>query len=281
MKNILTHYRSCRFDKCLSSGMKPELVCKRKNKSKRKHSVKGGEVPCNVQVTLSPSITSVTKLNVDHNFENGTVENIIYKLLDVVFFEHNRGEFQSLSIDVFTTMCMDHQVGRTISPFPSVEIARRSNEMVILKFLELFFPNFKPETRQKLQENIRFTITGIIRALHMILKFSSLLDQIQNMFFTSSKYKKFFDEQLSFTNQMAPVDPPPQFGGLPPDDERVLYHTLENLKSFVEDEASIRLLFISSLFYPGNVPLDDEEWSHVQHFQQKANILASKHILSK
>lgn len=53
------------------------------------------------------------------------------------------------------------------------------------------------------------------------------------------------------------------------------------MKSFVEDDASIQLLFISALFYRGNASLDDDEWSHVQYFQQKANILVSKHILSK
>ena len=261
--------------------MKPELVCKRKNKQTRKQLVKSsGQVPFKVQVTLSPSVTTVTTLNVDHNFENGTVENIIYKLLDEVFFEHNRGEFQSLSVDEFNSMFKDHQEGRPISPFSSVEIAQRSNEMVIMKFLELFFPDFKPETRQNLLKNIRFTITGIIRALHSILHFSSLLDQIQKMFFTSSNYNKFFDEELSFTKQLKPFDPPKQ-EGLSLDNKRILDWTFENLKSFVEDDASIQLLFISALFYPGNAPLDDDEWSRVQYFQQKANILVSKHILSK
>ena len=259
--------------------MKPELVCKRENKSKRKPSTKDDQVSCPVQVTISPTITSTT-LNVDYNFENGTVENIIYNLLDEVFFDHNSGEFQSLSLDVFTSMCRDYQEGRPISPFPSVEIARRSNEMVILKFLELFYPNFKPETRQKLQENIRFTMTGIIRALHTVLKFSSLMEQIQKMFFTSRKYNKFFDEKLSFTNKMVPFDPPKQ-EGLFPDDERIMHCIFENLKTFVEDDASIRLLFVSALFNPGNVLLDDDERSCVQHFQQKANILVSKYLCSR
>merc|ERR1712110_387560 len=78
---------------------------------------------------------------------------------------------------------------------------------------------------------------------------------------------------------MVPFDPPKQ-EGLLPDDERIMHCIFENLKSF-EDDASIRLLFVSALFNPGNVLLDDDERSCVQHFQQKANILVSKYLWSK
>ena len=188
--------------------MKPELVSKRKNQSKKKPS----EAVNHAQVVIiSPSISSTRHLlNVDYNFENGTVENMISKLLDQVFFEHNNGEFQVSTIEAFNSMCQDHQGGRLIFPFVSVDIARRSNELFITKFLELFFPNFCPGTIQKLQENIRWTISGIIRALHTVLKFRSLLDQIQKIFFTSENYGRFFMERFPYTEKMEPFEPPKQ-----------------------------------------------------------------------
>ena len=188
--------------------MKPELVSKRKNQSKKKPS----EAVNHAQVVIiSPSISSTRHLlNVDYNFENGTVENMISKLLDQVFFEHNNGEFQVSTIEAFNSMCQDHQGGRLISPFESVEIARRSNELFITKFLELFFQNFCPETIQKLQKNIRCTISGIIRALHTVLKFRSLLDQIQKIFFTSENYGRFFMERFPYTEKIEPFEPPKQ-----------------------------------------------------------------------
>lgn len=192
--------------------MKPELVSKRKNKSKTKPPTKDVTALNHCQFIISPSIPSATQylLNVDYNFENGTVENVITKLLDEVFFEHNNGEFESLSIEVFTSMCQNHQRGWPISPFSSVEIAQRSNELFITKFLELFFPNFHPETRKKLQENIRYTMSGIIRALHTVLKFKSLLDQIQKIFFTSDNYVKFFHEKFLYTDKIDPFEAPKQ-----------------------------------------------------------------------
>ena len=183
--------------------MKPELVKKRKNKSKKNSETSVNYAP----VAISPTSHL---LNVDHNFENGTVENMISKLLDQVFFEHNNGEFEFSTIEAFNSMCQDHQGGRLISPFVSVDIARRSNELFITKFLELFFPKFHPETRQKLHENIRWTMTGIIRALHTVLKFRSLLDQIQKIFFTSENYCRFFMERFPYTDKIDPFDPPEQ-----------------------------------------------------------------------
>ena len=94
-----------------------------------------------------------------------------------------------------------------------MEIARRSNEWFITQFLELFFPNFHPETIQRLQENIRFTISGLIRALHTVLKFRSLLDQIQKIFFTSENYMKFFYEKFPYTDQIDPFEAPKQVTG--------------------------------------------------------------------
>ena len=189
--------------------MKTELVCKRTNKSKRKSS-SGKDALNHINVIISPAMSSTTQylLNVDYDFENGTVENMISKLLDEVFFQHNNGEFESSTIEVFTSMCKDHQRGCPIYPSPSVEIARRSNEWFITQFLELFFPNFHPETIQKLQENIRCTISGIIRALHTVLKFRSLLDQIQKIFFTSENYMKFFYERFPYTDQIDPFEAP-------------------------------------------------------------------------
>lgn len=191
--------------------MKTELVCKRTNKSKRKPST-GKDALNHLQIIIPPAITTTAQylLNVDYNFENGTVENMISKLLDEVFFQHNNGEFESSTIEVFTSMCKDHQQGCPINPSSSVEIARRSNERFITKFLELFFPNFNPETIQRLQENIRFTISGIIRGLHTVLKFRSLLDQIQKIFFASENYIKFFYEKFPYTDQIDPFEAPKQ-----------------------------------------------------------------------
>ena len=97
--------------------MKTELVCKRTNKSKRKPS--GKDALNHIKVIITPALTSTTQylLNVDYNFENGTVENMISKLLDEVFFQHNNGEFESSTIEVFTSMCKDHQRGCPIYPF--------------------------------------------------------------------------------------------------------------------------------------------------------------------
>ena len=69
--------------------------------------------------------------------------------------------------------------------------------------------------------------------------------------------------------------------GLPAEDEMFAHWTLENLKLIVEDDRSVRLLFISALFYPGIVHLEDEEFNLVQHYEQKASILIYKHLMSK
>ena len=69
--------------------------------------------------------------------------------------------------------------------------------------------------------------------------------------------------------------------GLPAEDEMFAHWTLENLKLIVEDDRSVRLLFISALFYPGIVPLKDEEFKLVQHYEQKASFLIYKHLMSK
>lgn len=69
--------------------------------------------------------------------------------------------------------------------------------------------------------------------------------------------------------------------GLPAEDEMFAHFTLENLKLIVEDDRSVRLLFISALFYPGIVHLEDEELNLVQHYEEKASSLIYKHIKSK
>ena len=68
---------------------------------------------------------------------------------------------------------------------------------------------------------------------------------------------------------------------LPAEDEIFIQRTFENLKILVEDYACIRLLFVSALFHPGNVQLDDDEESLVQHYEEKATILVYKHMMSK
>ena len=69
---------------------------------------------------------------------------------------------------------------------------------------------------------------------------------------------------------------------LPAEDEIFIQRTFENLKLLVEDYSCIRLLFVSALFYPGNVHyLDDDEQSLVYHYEQKATSLFYKHMMSK
>ena len=68
---------------------------------------------------------------------------------------------------------------------------------------------------------------------------------------------------------------------LPAEDEIFIQRTFENLKLLVEDYSCIRLLFVSALFYPGNVHLDDNEQSLVYHYEQKATSLFYKHMMSK
>ena len=217
-------FRSCRYKKCLSSGLQPQLVCRRKNKSKKKTQEEQLAVSVNkddqqpisdsnsVEVTTAPKI--LTKyFNIEDNFQNGTVQRMTFSLLDDVFFNYNNAEFHTSSIGVFSSMCREHQEGKQISPmmmFSSVEIARRSNEIFVSKFLELFFPNFGPETIQNLAENVRFSITGIIRALHTCLRFSSLFDQIRKIFFTSENYIKFFMDSFSYTLKIEPFPVPMQ-----------------------------------------------------------------------
>lgn len=69
--------------------------------------------------------------------------------------------------------------------------------------------------------------------------------------------------------------------GFPTEDRMFIHQTFENLKLFVVDDASIRLLFVSALFYPGNINLEDEEFNLVRHYEEKVSILIYKHLMSK
>ena len=93
--------------------------------------------------------------------------------------------------------------------FEAVDIARRSNEEFVKNFLKDFFPNFRTETLEKMQESVRFTISGMIRALHSSRQFSSLLDQMKKIFFTTEDCINFYETKFDL-QEIPPLPVPPQ-----------------------------------------------------------------------
>lgn len=163
--------------------------------------------------------------------------------------------------------------------FSTVVIAKESNEVFVSKFLKMFFPSFKEETLMRLQANIRFTIQGIIRALHSSLHFSNLMDQMKTIFFTSEKYMKFFEGHFPDLSHIEPFPTPP----LPPlnaEEGKFIQETFNNVK-IVKGCDLVPLFFLLALFTPVDEEFEEEEIRNILHLHQKAIKLLYSDMISR
>ena len=266
--------------------MLPQLVKKRKNKKPLRRATdedRNSSLTIRKSTDEDISFTSsplTEPFTVDY-FEDGTIKKKIFLLLDEAFFDYNDGEFKSSSICVFSDLCKEHQARKCVSPMKildTVRISRESNEVFIKKFLEEFFPTFKPETRNDMQKNIHFTITGIIRALHSSLQFSNLNEQMKTIFFTSENYIKFFEEKFPYLTKIEPFPIPPL--NLPSEDKEWIEETLERV-ILVKEYDFVPLFFILALFTPVDEDFSAVEMKHILNFHQKVINLIYSHLISR
>ena len=202
-------------------------------------------------------------------------------MLDEAFFEYNDGEFKSSSIRVFSDLCQEHQATKSVSPLKildTVRIATESNEVFIKKFLENFYPTFKKETLDDMQKNIRFTITGIIRALHSSLQFLNLMDQMKTIFFTSENYIKFFEDKFPYISKIEPFPTPPLT--LPSEEKEWVEETLNGV-ILVKEYDFVPLFFMLALFSPVDEDYSAVELRQILNFHQKVINLIYSHLISR
>jgi len=288
--------KGCRYKKCLSVGLLPNLV---NTKSRKPYTRTNQKLSEDLPVLLSKPKTVINivmprpfgdekYINVQ-NFDKETILKRLSSEHDEIFFNYNDHGFHR-EIAELSGICIEQmrqEKARIYVPPELNKIGYQFMLAVVRKSIQIFLPDLSSHTEDELQSSLSLSLAGIAFCLADCCTAKNLLDQIDGKSFgCSEKYRNFYKDKFPDIERLEAV-PMEKYDTYAKhvvsfSDEELLSHWKSNMNNLVGDDQHLcQLLHLLVLFSPVNVNLEERHKRLLKEYQQKISIMIYTHLMNR